>query len=117
MLVYNHKPDISDGVLPGDVIISINGVDAKDMSLEELNGKLTSPSLKELKVVVLPSEECVEFSIRLFNLLDPSIPSESNILKMDKSGHNRIYLRGWIGENDTFNGISGAIKEVVIYFK
>lgn len=107
--------DFTLGVLPGDIIVSINDVDIKQLSPEEVNEKFTSNGPNELKLILTPSEECLELSTRSVYLLDSHIGSLQD-LSTNNSNSNRICLRDWIKENGCFRGISVLMKKVSIFF-
>ncbi|VDK33552.1 unnamed protein product [Taenia asiatica] len=54
-----HSPNFSLGFLPGDMVLSINGVDFQQLSIDDMNAKLSPEGPSELKIVLLPSEENV----------------------------------------------------------
>ncbi|KAM3171852.1 hypothetical protein ACTXT7_015770 [Hymenolepis weldensis] len=114
ILMTKRPADFSHGVLPGDIIISINDVDIKQLSPEEVNEKFTSNGPNELKLILTPSEECLELSTRSIYLFDSHLGSLQDLLSTNNSNSNRICLRGWIKENGCFGGLSVLIKKIYV---
>ena len=117
------------GVLPGDMVLSINDVDFQQLSIDEMNRKLSSEGPSELKLVLLPSEDSMEWSSRSVYLNYSEISTLRNklanfpdfhrihyedLIKNQVDDCDHICIRSWIKTNGNFSGIGGLFVEVRI---
>ncbi|KAH9282632.1 Unconventional myosin-XVIIIa [Echinococcus granulosus] len=125
-----HSANFSMGLLPGDMVLSINGVDFQQLSIDEMNAKLTPGGPSELKIVLIPSEDSIEWSLRsihvdysylsvLINAVTSAASSHSSyyrdlFLTQDYS-FSRICLRNWIKRVGSLSGISDLVNELYLH--
>ncbi|KAL5110738.1 Unconventional myosin-XVIIIa [Taenia crassiceps] len=125
-----HTPNFYFGFLPGDMVLSINGVDFQQLSVDEMNAKLTPEGPSELTIVLLPSEDSIEWSLRsihvdfscfsmLLNASTSTASSYSSYYKdfLSKQDHksSRICLRNWIKQAGSLSGIGDLIMELYLH--
>ncbi|KAL5965565.1 Unconventional myosin-XVIIIa [Taenia solium] len=125
-----HSPNFSLGFLPGDMVLSINGVDFQQLSIDDMNAKLSPDCPPELKIVLLPSEDSTEWSLRsihvdfscfqmLLNAVASATTSHSSyyedLFSQQDHKSNRICLRNWIKQAGSLSGISDLIKELYLH--
>lgn len=111
------------------MVLSINGVDFQQLSIDEMNAKLTPEGPSGLTIVLLPSEDSIEWSLRsihvdrscfpmLLNTVTSAVTCHSSYYEdlFSKQDHksNRICLRNWIKQVGSLSGISDLIKEVFL---
>ncbi|VDN99107.1 unnamed protein product [Rodentolepis nana] len=113
-LLTKCPSDFSLGVLPGDVIASINDVDVKQLSSEDVKEKFASGGPNELKLILIPSEGCLELSTRSIYLNDCHLDSLQNFPTVNNSNSSCICLRGYIKEKGCLRGINVSIKKMYV---
>ncbi|KAM7537030.1 hypothetical protein Aperf_G00000067063 [Anoplocephala perfoliata] len=114
ILLRNRLLDFSTGILPGDIIISLNDVDIHQLSFDEINDKFSSNGPSELKLILTPSEEDLELSTRSLFLSDSNRISFEEILNTYGPDSNRISLRDWIKQSGCLKGVSDLLKKVYL---
>ncbi|VDM16936.1 unnamed protein product, partial [Hydatigera taeniaeformis] len=125
-----HSPDFSLGILPGDMVLSVNGVDFQQLSIDEMNAKLTPEGPSELRIVLFPSEDSMEWSLRsihvdksCFTMLMNAVTSANNprslcyeaLFSEKDYKSNRICLRNWIKRTGSLSGINNLINELYLH--
>ena len=50
--VRDQSPSQISGILPGDIVVAVNGIEAKDLELNVLNGYLNSKPGKKIKLEI-----------------------------------------------------------------
>uniref|UniRef100_A0A5K3EX37 Myosin motor domain-containing protein n=1 Tax=Mesocestoides corti TaxID=53468 RepID=A0A5K3EX37_MESCO len=131
VVVKFNSADFSLGVIPGDVVLSINDVDIQQQSVHDMNSKLSPNGPPEVKLVVVPSEESIEWSVRAIDI-DPSCLFElqrlfsvsgdctnrcyfDSLLKKQDGLLRRLNLRHWIKETGSFNLLNEIIRQVYLH--
>nr|CDS31290.2 myosin xviiia [Hymenolepis microstoma] len=113
-LLAKCPTDFSLGILPGDIIVSINDVDIKQLSSEKVKEKFTSDGPNELKLILIPSEGCLELSTRSIYLDDQHLGSLQDFLTINNSNSSHICLRSYIKENGCLKGVSASMKKMYV---
>ncbi|BHF63640.1 hypothetical protein SprV_0200663400 [Sparganum proliferum] len=117
----------SSGLIPGDVLLSVLGSNAKEHSLEQLVSLINSSTAEYLNLDVEPSNETLEFSSRcipispdvsfiieqLDQIVDPHLRTEleSIVVHLGSAASNCINMRNWIKTRGTFDMLSTMLSK------
>ncbi|KAL7065163.1 hypothetical protein AAHC03_04571 [Spirometra sp. Aus1] len=117
----------SSGLIPGDVLLSVLGSNAKEHSLEQLVSLINSSTAEYLNLDVEPSNETLEFSSRcipispdlsfiteqLDQIVDPHLRTEleSIVVHLGGAASNCINVRNWIKTRGTFDMLSTMLSK------
>uniref|UniRef100_A0A183SRL2 Myosin motor domain-containing protein n=1 Tax=Schistocephalus solidus TaxID=70667 RepID=A0A183SRL2_SCHSO len=114
-------------LIPGDVLLSVLGSQAKEHSLEQLVSLINSSASEYLVLNVEPSNDTLEFSLRsipisvdlslimedIDKVLDPQLRSaiESTVAKLSSTESASINVRSWIKIRGSFNMLSTLLSK------
>lgn len=87
--VFEDSPAFNGGLMPGDIIIKLDGKDATKMDTEEVSSYIKNSKTNKVKLVVLRNDEELEISLTRARVETPVVTSNM----YEKNGKKIGYLK------------------------